>query len=72
MPKPRQLAIVFIPLTLLGQFAYGLTTTLTDKGIVVDAGEGGTYTLAYPALGTAAQSQLPSQVTVEGRKLTAQ
>ncbi len=72
MPKLHQLAIVFIPLTLLGQFAYGLTVTLTDQGIVVDAGEGGKYTLTYPALGTAAQSQLPSQVTVQGRMLTAQ
>jgi hypothetical protein len=72
MPKPRQLAAVFIPLVMTGQFALGLTTTLTDQGIVVDAGEGGKYTLAYPALGTAAKSQIPSQVTVQGRKLTAQ
>ncbi len=72
MPKPHQLAIAFIPLTLLAQFAFGLTTTLADKGLVVDTGKGGQFTLAYPALGTAAQNQLPSQVSVQGRKLTAQ
>jgi hypothetical protein len=72
MLKPRQLALVLVPLTLLGQFAYGLTTTLTETGIVIDAGEGGQYTLAYPALGVATQSQLPSHVTVQGRKFTAE
>lgn len=72
MPKPRLLAIVFAPLALLGQFAHGLTTTLTDKGIVVDAGEGGKYTLTYPALVTGAENERPAQVTVKGQKLAAQ
>ena len=56
---------------ILDQFAYGLTTTLTQQGIVVDAGKGGQFTLTYPALGAATETATPAEVTIHGRKLSA-
>lgn len=64
-------ALVFAFVAILDHFAYGLTTSLTQQGIVVNAGQGGQFTLAYPALGTATQTEVPSEITIEGRKLSA-
>lgn len=63
--------IVLALMASLDQFAYGLTTTLTQQGIRIDAGEGGQYTLTHPALGTAAESLPPSEVSIQGRRLSA-
>ncbi len=71
MFKRHTAAILLAVSATLGPQARALTTTLTQHGIVVNTGRGGRFTLSYPALGTADKNALPSQVVVQGRKLSA-
>ena len=47
--------------------ALALTTTLTDKGVLVDAGDGGKYTVPFPGIGAGEKFQSPSEVTVTAK-----
>jgi len=50
--------------------AMGLTVSLGDKGFVIDAGDGGKFTLGYPQLGTGDKFEGPTEATVKDRALT--
>jgi len=59
-------------LTLLGTTALALTTTLTEKGVLVDTGAGGAYMVPFPGIGTGDKCQSPTAVKVTANTATGQ
>jgi peptidoglycan/xylan/chitin deacetylase (PgdA/CDA1 family) len=70
MPRTYFARAFVVLFALSGPLAHGFTTTLTEKGVVVDAGRGGKFILPLPSLSAGKKAEPPSEVHVADRHAT--